>query len=136
MHSEEQLEEDGLGIENGSFKWNEVEDTKIQDPRAAKIVSSGVDDGQAEDVLDTQSTHSAGSERRFELKDINVMFPEGELSLITGPTASGKTALLVRVCSRDFYFDLLMKTLTDGTPRRDDCPPEFPHYHVEKSFSH
>jgi ABC-type multidrug transport system fused ATPase/permease subunit len=32
---------------------------------------------------------------RFELKDITVKFPEGQLTVVTGPTASGKTALLV-----------------------------------------
>ncbi|KAF8133513.1 P-loop containing nucleoside triphosphate hydrolase protein, partial [Mycena galopus ATCC 62051] len=32
---------------------------------------------------------------RFELRDISVLFPEGKLSIITGPTASGKTALLM-----------------------------------------
>ena len=31
----------------------------------------------------------------FELKDISVKFPEGKLTIVTGPTASGKTALLV-----------------------------------------
>ena len=43
-------------------------------------------------------------DHRFELRDINVRFPEGQLSLITGPTASGKTALLVR---RFFLFLIL-----------------------------
>ena len=35
-------------------------------------------------------------ERVFELRDISVRFPPGELTVVTGPTASGKTALLVR----------------------------------------
>ncbi|KNZ78578.1 ATP-dependent bile acid permease [Termitomyces sp. J132] len=34
-------------------------------------------------------------DHKFELRDIDVKFPEGELTLITGPTASGKTALLM-----------------------------------------
>jgi ABC-type multidrug transport system fused ATPase/permease subunit len=34
------------------------------------------------------------NERQFKLKDINVYFPPGQLSVVTGPTASGKTALL------------------------------------------
>jgi ABC-type multidrug transport system fused ATPase/permease subunit len=42
----------------------------------------------------TPLTTSAITERQFELRDINILFPSGELSLITGPTASGKTALL------------------------------------------
>jgi len=32
---------------------------------------------------------------RLELRDINIRFPEGQLSVIIGPTASRKTALLV-----------------------------------------
>lgn len=35
------------------------------------------------------------NEHRFELRDLTVIFPEGELTVVTGPTASGKTALLV-----------------------------------------
>jgi len=31
----------------------------------------------------------------FELKDLNVRFPERELTIVTGLTALGKTALLV-----------------------------------------
>jgi ABC-type multidrug transport system fused ATPase/permease subunit len=58
------------------------------------------DAGQAVDASTLASgaatplTTSAITERQFELQDINVLFPPGELSLITGPTASGKTALL------------------------------------------
>ena len=36
------------------------------------------------------------TDHKFELRDIIVWFPEGQLSAITGPTASGKTALLAR----------------------------------------
>lgn len=32
---------------------------------------------------------------QFELKNINVHFPEGRLTVISGPTASGKTGLLM-----------------------------------------
>ena len=74
----------GLGIENASFVWNSVAAKSSEDdkklPTAEQLVTENVEDG-----------------RKFELKDINVMFPDGELSLITGPTASGKTALLVRI---------------------------------------
>ncbi|EAU87480.2 ATP-binding cassette transporter [Coprinopsis cinerea okayama7 len=40
---------------------------------------------------------STDEEQRFELKDVTVRFPEGKLTVITGPTASGKTALLMAV---------------------------------------
>ncbi|KAI8601841.1 hypothetical protein EDD21DRAFT_373502 [Dissophora ornata] len=43
----------------------------------------------AQDVGETLSGH------HFELKDLNLEFPVGELSVITGPTGSGKTSLLL-----------------------------------------
>ncbi|KAF9169455.1 hypothetical protein BGX20_010302 [Mortierella sp. AD010] len=44
------------------------------------------------------AAHHAGetlSGHYFELKDLNLEFPVGELSVITGPTGSGKTSLLL-----------------------------------------
>ncbi len=48
-------------------------------------------------VDDGASEHSASevADRKFELRDLTIKFPEGELTVVTGPTASGKTALLV-----------------------------------------
>ncbi|KAG0369465.1 hypothetical protein BGZ54_009889 [Gamsiella multidivaricata] len=43
----------------------------------------------AHEVGETLSGH------HFELKDLNLEFPVGELSVITGPTGSGKTSLLL-----------------------------------------
>ena len=68
-----------FGLQHASFKWNEVEEKE------------GV---QAPGTTDTELQ----SEHRFELRDIDVIFPEGELSMITGPTASGKSAMLVCTC--------------------------------------
>jgi excinuclease UvrABC ATPase subunit len=92
---------EGLGIENGSFKWNEVTEedadkkNKHSEPELTSPSSSVAEvhhavGGQTE----TQADH------QFELKDISVRFPEGRLTVITGPTASGKTALLVRLRHR------------------------------------
>ncbi|KAF7342065.1 ATP-dependent bile acid permease [Mycena venus] len=63
----------GLNIEHGSFKWNELE--------------KDVDNKPSE-------TDTSNEESRFELRDISVSFPEGKLTCVVGPTASGKTALL------------------------------------------
>lgn len=98
---------EGLGIERGIFKWNEIEEQKDEAPGKSVATNgssnrhgsertttiSGEDDSAT--AVDTGST--AEEERRFELTDINVMFPEEQLTVITGPTASGKTALLVRI---------------------------------------
>jgi ABC-type multidrug transport system fused ATPase/permease subunit len=91
--SDSQTDEDsGLGIENGTFKWNEVVDAKedkdkTNSPTTTEETTITVE-GPDESPLE--------NDHKFELKDISVMFPEGELTVIAGPTASGKTALLVR----------------------------------------
>ncbi|KAJ6605651.1 ABC transporter type 1, transmembrane domain-containing protein [Mycena sp. CBHHK59/15] len=76
-------EDDALGLENASFKWNDVE----------------VVDEEHDSTVDADST-SSYSDRRFELKDVSVLFPEGALTVVTGPTASGKTALLMGVLGK------------------------------------
>ncbi|KAI0372366.1 multidrug resistance-associated ABC transporter [Pilatotrama ljubarskyi] len=103
--------DEGLGIINGTFKWNEVEEKKEEDDKgkgkdAAKKAngSNGVDTNGSEagpsdetsTIADSASAFAAGAgDHRFELRDITVMFPEGQLTVVTGPTASGKTALLM-----------------------------------------
>ena len=79
------LEEDGFGLEHASFKWNEVEET----------AESGTSPDHSRDTS-VDSTVSNEVDHKFELRDISILFPERKLSIVTGPTASGKTALLVR----------------------------------------
>ena len=103
-------DDSGLGIENGSFKWNEVEE-KDKTPKSTSAVGS-----HARMAVDPEVEEP---DHHFELKDINIKFPEGQLSLITGPTASGKTALLVS--TMDLYISHLTLMLPlDGVTRRDD----------------
>ncbi|KAI0827335.1 multidrug resistance-associated ABC transporter [Trametes gibbosa] len=109
----------GLGIVNGTFKWNEVEEKKEEDKDKGKSKdmsskangSNGANGAngsspadadaagpsdEASTIVDSASALGAtGGDHRFELKDITVLFPEGELTVVTGPTASGKTALLM-----------------------------------------
>jgi len=98
--------DEGLAIVGGSFKWNEVPEEETKGAGKGKQNGNTKDRGSNADVSRNQSdatvadteSLSAGSgieDRKFELKDISVQFPEGELTLITGPTASGKSALLV-----------------------------------------
>ena len=113
-------DEDGLGLENATLKWNEVVDVEKQNEQDKKkngvlsqSTSSDVpsptssnDDVETAASSDVETAASdsgsllAGLEtdHKFELRDITVRFPEGQLSVVTGPTASGKTALLVRCC--------------------------------------
>lgn len=118
-------DDSGLGIENGSFKWNEVEEKDKKTPNS----NGGVD---------SHTTMAVGLEvedpdHHFELKDINIKFPEGQLSLITGPTASGKTALLVS--TMDLY--VINPTLTlplDGITRRDDTLARWTNHYGKEYF--
>lgn len=100
---------EGLGFEKASFKWNEVVEVvnKGKEPSKNTLSSSpsaseGTDETSTT-VADNVSERSIGErgDRVFELRDISIKFPEGELTVITGPTASGKTALLV--CSSIFF---------------------------------
>lgn len=100
--------DEGLGIIHGTFKWNEATEKggdkvtgkdngkgKSTDSAAASIVEAGPSDAGSTIAGSASTGASTAGGRRFELKDINVMFPEGKLTVITGPTASGKTALLM-----------------------------------------
>lgn len=79
---------------NGSFKWNEVE--KSKDDSSTGGISTSNDTAASTNDTPVPSVGSAAvTDHRFELRDINVMFPDGKLTLVTGPTASGKTALLM-----------------------------------------
>ncbi|KAF8153792.1 multidrug resistance-associated ABC transporter [Crassisporium funariophilum] len=106
-HSEPHLpggDDEGLGFDNASFKWNEVVDVKeknedVKKGKTSSPTSSEIADEMGTAVEDSISERSVGEagERIFELRDMTVRFPEGELTVVTGPTASGKTALLMAV---------------------------------------
>ena len=69
---------EGLGIIKGSFKWNEVED---KDKDKGKVAKSSASNAES----DTTSTLTdAALERRFELSDISVIFPDRQLTVVTG----------------------------------------------------
>ncbi|KAH6873975.1 multidrug resistance-associated ABC transporter [Coprinopsis sp. MPI-PUGE-AT-0042] len=104
--------DDGLGLENATLRWNEVpkdKDTAQGDEQPPSPSStSGTDAGDVEAHAQQPSSSDTANDAdllagegaeptRFELKDITVRFPEGKLSVVTGPTASGKTALLMAV---------------------------------------
>ena len=105
----------GLGIENGTFKWNEVEQKDDVTAKTANSVSSTPTDDAvqgADDETERRSlTGSVASNHRFELRDVNIMFPERQLTVVAGPTASGKTALLVSL--REHPHQKLCRTHTD-----------------------
>ncbi|KAJ7179617.1 hypothetical protein C8R46DRAFT_1074274 [Mycena filopes] len=87
--------DDRLGFERASFKWNEVEvvpEVKDDKDKNGKKAAS-----DADSIVTTESEAPTVTDHKFELKDLTLVFPEGELTVVTGPTASGKTALLMAV---------------------------------------
>jgi hypothetical protein len=93
-------DDEGLGLECATFKWNEVVDVVKKGKQSLcqnKIISSStisLETDEASTVVDAESIGDRG-DRVFELRNMTIRFPEGELTVVTGPTASGKTALLV-----------------------------------------
>lgn len=88
-----------FGLKNASFKWNAIlkedSENKAKDGKSGKGKKSGSGaEADLEAALREALPSTESEETVFELRDINVTFPEG-LTVVTGPTASGKTALLV-----------------------------------------
>ncbi|KAJ7794752.1 hypothetical protein B0H14DRAFT_3888596 [Mycena olivaceomarginata] len=90
-------QDEGLGFENASFEWNQVKTKKagpgpfkVSESRTQSASSSSVD---VSTVVDADNSNI--QDHRFKLKDLSIRFPENHLSVIIGPTASGKTALLM-----------------------------------------
>jgi hypothetical protein len=98
-------DDEGLGLECATFKWNEVIEVTEKGKKlnqnktsSSSTFSSEVTDDEASAMIDNVSDESIVGERGervFELRNITIRFPERKLTVITGPTASGKTALLV-----------------------------------------
>ncbi|KAF9255059.1 multidrug resistance-associated ABC transporter [Marasmius fiardii PR-910] len=87
-------------------RWNSK--TRIDEDGARGVEGGDSGDGGRDGTTGDTNGASASTEtvqtdavvpedHRFELRDVTVMFPEGELTVVTGPTASGKTALLMAV---------------------------------------
>ncbi|KAJ7660132.1 hypothetical protein DFH06DRAFT_1472233 [Mycena polygramma] len=97
-------EDEGLGLEHATLRWNELakEDEASNGNGKGKSTSPsssiGGSTAQGDDSgsgSGSETDGGASENNRFELRDISVRFPDGQLSVITGPTASGKTALLM-----------------------------------------
>lgn len=67
-----------IGFENASFSWNKNAGP-LNENAAATATATG----------------SSGSGYDFKIRDVNLSFPVGQLSVIVGQTGSGKTSLLM-----------------------------------------
>ncbi|KAK0184808.1 hypothetical protein F5146DRAFT_1073739 [Armillaria mellea] len=79
-------DEDGLGLENASLKWNEVEKPKEDEINHHNKLSTASSTESLESQAET-TIEGEPLDHKFELRDISVLFPEGQLSIVTGPTA-------------------------------------------------
>lgn len=99
-----------IGVTGASFEWNQPKkekkaDTKKKSTLVARFKSILSRTAVAKKPELPVTSDAAGprvalsteedGDKRFQLTDINVLFPAGKLSLIVGPTASGKSALLM-----------------------------------------
>ena len=95
-------DEDSLGLENATLKWNEAVDAEKRDKTRngvlSRSASSDITTSSNDDVetaatsdVETAATDSGSllagleTDHKFELRDITVRFPEGQLSVVTGP---------------------------------------------------
>jgi excinuclease UvrABC ATPase subunit len=93
-------------VEKGTgLDWN-----KSSSPTSSEVPdeSSTVVDNVSETSVDERGDHV------FELRNMTIKFPEGELTVVTGPTASGKTALLVSSSISPSFSDIRLSFVLDG----------------------
>ena len=89
-------DDDGLGLDNATFKWNEVEE-KEKDTDTKNKGDAAKDDStrtpspaeESDTVVGDSASGSAIPEGEpldhyFQLRDVSVKFPEGQLSVVTG----------------------------------------------------
>jgi hypothetical protein len=84
-------EDNRLGIEHASFQWNAVEEDKktASSPIPERLPkSTGSSIVESEPVPgDSISVNNQESEdHKFELRDINIVFPDRQLTVVTGPS--------------------------------------------------
>jgi len=90
-----------LGIENASFTHAGAEKKKEDEKKPAKPWFWKRWFGKKEAPKDAETPAPAEEEETpFELRDIDIKFPTGALTLVTGPTASGK------VCAFELQYEL------------------------------
>ncbi|KAK7005882.1 hypothetical protein R3P38DRAFT_3040178 [Favolaschia claudopus] len=91
-----ELQDERLGLEHASFRWNPVEQSA--DVRGVTVQQNGNSPSETNSATAAPSQDEENvADHRFELKNLSIVFPRGELTVVTGPTASGKTALLLAV---------------------------------------
>ena len=84
-----------LGIENASFMHAGADKKKEEEKKPSKPWFWKRWFAKKEAPKNTETPVAAEEEETpFELRDIDIVFPPGVLTLVTGPTASGKVRVL------------------------------------------
>ncbi|CAO3640951.1 unnamed protein product [Mucor hiemalis] len=92
VRDEEIIEEIKIGFENATIGWP----TFTPEEKIPKVVVSGEENTVINSDLETISDSTAEEDdNSFSVRDINLQFPNDNLSLICGATGSGKTLLML-----------------------------------------
>ncbi|KAF9070335.1 multidrug resistance-associated ABC transporter [Rhodocollybia butyracea] len=87
-----------FGLENATLKWNAVETVgKAEEGNKNDGVAHTSDTAEVESVTVRSETSENDTDHQFKLEQVSVVFPEGKMTVVTGPTASGKSALLLAI---------------------------------------
>lgn len=97
-------ESESFGLRNAYLKWNYVKELDKEDHKTDTRNGEGIVNIESDRDVETEAGLEEVEERTFELKDITIIFPQGALTLVTGPTASGKSALLVSAPIKMFIY--------------------------------
>jgi hypothetical protein len=92
--------DEGLGLECATLQWNEVVEAmekvkQLDQNKSSSSSTISLENDETSTVVGAERSNGDRGDRVFELHNVTIRFPEGELTVVTGPTASGKTALLV-----------------------------------------
>ncbi|KAG9009269.1 hypothetical protein FRB94_012338 [Tulasnella sp. JGI-2019a] len=118
-----------IGITGASFVWNQAKEKKpdVKKPTFVSRLkltlswentSKGSELSAVGDATGAVPTLEEENDKPFKLADINVLFPPGRFSLVVGPTASGKSALLMAILGE--------MTLLDGSTDVAASPVHLP----------
>lgn len=112
-----------VAFERATLRWNAGEQTSDSNS-AANGTTAG---GRAENGDDITVSAPPSEAEVFELTDINIDFPVGKLSVVTGPTGAGKSALLVGllgemdVLSGEVFLPKNLMQVDPATGLRNSC---------------
>ena len=81
-----------IGFENATLRWNTGTKSNTEVAKAPPASPTTTDDTA---VQPAASDAASSTETVFNLSNLNVEFPIGKLTIVTGPTGSGKTAVLI-----------------------------------------